>query len=89
MKKILSQSPFFLIFFGILGYLMYSYNFDQKMKKLNSQVYDECYEEVGSWKYGEEEYIEYLERVFPCRKRKWEELGLYDRWVNWSVNRVK
>ena len=38
MKKILSQSPFFLIFFGILGYSIYSSNFDKKMKKLMLNV---------------------------------------------------
>mgnify|MGYP003132651152 CR=1 FL=1 len=88
MKKILSQSPFFLIFFGILGYVMYSSNFDKKMKKLDTQIHAECRKEVPRWNPEKEKRIDYLvDKVFPCQKRKWEELGLYDKYVNWSVGK--
>tara|TARA_B000000532_G_C18803143_1_gene377944 strand:+ start:74 stop:358 length:285 start_codon:yes stop_codon:yes gene_type:complete len=87
-KEILSASPLFLIFFGVLGYLIYSDNFDKKMIRVGAKIQEECYAEVGKWQFLEENesYFDYVQRWFPCRKRKLKELGLYERYVNWSVN---
>ena len=80
MKKILSQSPFFLIFFGIFGYLIYNANFDKKMNKLDKQIEDYCIEEN---RYADINFKEF----YACSERKWKELGLYERYVNWKVNK--
>ena len=95
MKKILSQSPFFLIFFGILGYLIYSSNFDKKMTKLDEKINVECRElskeKTPKWKYEEEKYEIYRKifyKIFdPCKKRKWEELGLYEKYQIWRYEK--
>jgi len=79
MKKLLSQSPFFLIFFGIFGYLIYNANFDQKMNKLDKKIYDECIDEST--------LDSELKGFYACTKRKWEEVGLYEKYVNWKVNK--
>tara|TARA_B100001057_G_scaffold254793_1_gene255007 strand:+ start:238 stop:486 length:249 start_codon:yes stop_codon:yes gene_type:complete len=78
MKKILSQSPFFLIFFGIFGYLIYNANFDKKMNKLDKQIEDYCIDETG---------YSGINAFYSCTKRKWEEVGLYEKYVNWKVNK--
>jgi len=95
MKKILSQSPFFLIFFGILGYLIYSSNFDKKMTKIDEKINAECREfskeKTPEWKYEQETYKEYRKRYWkifdPCKKRKWEELGLYEKYQIWTYEK--
>ena len=60
-KEILSASPFFLIFFGFLGFLIYSDNFDKKMIKVGAKIQKECDAEVGKWKFVEENesYFDY------------------------------
>jgi hypothetical protein len=78
MKKILSQSPFFLIFFGIFGYLIYNANFDKKMTQLDKKIYDYCIDETG---------YSGIKVFYSCTKRKWEEVGLYEKYVNWKVNK--
>ena len=58
------------------------------MIRVGAKIQEECDPEVGKWKFLEENesYFDYVQRRFPCRKRKLEELGLYERYVNWSVN---
>ena len=68
--KILSALPFFLVFFGVYGYLTYSSNFDKKMKELDNKIFSECLKEFGR-RDSEEEYLDYLEdSVFPCKNKK-------------------
>ena len=79
MKKILSQSTFLLIFFGIFGYLIYNANFDKKMNQLDKEIYDEG---IGASMYDDD-----LKDFYSCSERKWKELGLYEKYVNWKVNK--
>ena len=50
MKKILSQSPFFLVFFGIFGYLIYNANFEKKITQLDEKIEEYC---IGANKYAD------------------------------------
>ncbi len=65
MKKILSGSPFFLIFFGVLGWLLYSNNYDKKMSIQESQVFRQCNIELEN---KNEDWIEYDNEVDYFRK---------------------
>ena len=57
------------------------------MKELDNKIFSECLKEVGR-RDSEGEYLDYLkDRAFPCKNKKWEELGLVERYRNWQVNR--
>ena len=71
LKKILSALPFFLIFFAVLGWLLYIYNYNAKMEKLEDQFMEECRDIFPALL--EEEARVTVEKRYDCLDKKFKE----------------
>ena len=83
-KKILSASPFFLIFFAVLGWLIYSSYYNPKMEEKNDFYSRLCFR---SWDSQKQSLNEWSEASRQCRIQKWKDDGLYDDYVNWMLTK--
>ena len=79
MKKIISNSPFFFIFLGVLGWLVYNSNFDKKIGRLDERYKAECLKEIDDFTISTDD-------IDKCRKEKWRERGLYKKYIKWMLD---
>ena len=83
MKKILSKSSYFLIFSGIVSWLLFGSYLYETLVNINEKFKLECQKNLENIKLSKDLL---LDEVDKCRKRKFRERGLYKKYIKWILN---
>ena len=83
MKKILSQSSYYLIFFCFGSLLLLGSNLYEKLDNIYEKYHFECLKGLENIKVSKDLL---LDEVDKCKKRKFRERGFYKKYINWILN---